>query len=162
MPAIKQFYLRLCLVQGVALAAGFWFHAQLQPGSQANSSPVSSEQSPASPRNGVRDAVRSGTVAWLGTWCLLAGVTGVLCLREQRDRLRELLQRFDDEAAPEPALSLLESAEASIPSTYSLPLPEEIVPRPAHLKLADFEDEFTPKDCCVSDSVGQIRLSLHS
>lgn len=85
-------YLRLILVQGGCLLAGFGLFALLQP-----ALPVSTD--PELARRAVIGNFAAITASFLTTWGLLAGLTGLIFMREQRQQWIQILNRHCD---PEP------------------------------------------------------------
>ena len=165
MPAIQLVYLRLCVLQGLSLAAGFWIFFQLQ-GAMLNAI----DQNEAIP--GMAEAIqqiqntntKAAIVTFLGTWSLFAGASGLMLLREQRAQLQNLLHQHSDASPSAPELGIVqeepdEGERKFAVETYSLSLPP--VPRGNHLKLASPEEEELVPVSVEEDFPACMTLSLH-
>ncbi|WP_437184982.1 hypothetical protein SH668x_002072 [Planctomicrobium sp. SH668] len=91
MTTFQKFFLRLCVAQGVCLAIGFGVVHQLK---MPNSIGVESAEISSS------EYLRATSVAFLGTWGLMAAFTGLIIAREQRQQFEELFARYDEPEYP--------------------------------------------------------------
>jgi hypothetical protein len=97
MPKQIRLFLTLCLAQGAALAFGFWMRGELQ---------LAFEET--LPPDGADPRLAAECLAFVGSWGVLAGVCGLLLLRDQRSALES-----QDSAAHElasPRLSVLDES----------------------------------------------------
>lgn len=156
MTAFRHIYLQLILVQGACLAVGFWIHFQMQR--QSLPSVVGQMQhQDVKPvfRQTQANHLRATSVAFLSTWGLLAGLSGLLMLREQRRGVREALERHNE--SERAALSVftddLDDTEQllefptllAIPGTYSLRLAADN----NRADLGDREDVSSERDGAI-------------
>ncbi|WP_437223846.1 hypothetical protein SH661x_003380 [Planctomicrobium sp. SH661] len=156
MSPFHLFYLRLVLAQGLCLAVGFWLHFQVHA-DVVNSVVLSKlgEERSQVLRQISSSNVKANTVAFLGSWGLLAGITGMLLLREQRDRLEAVLKEHDQPAGPE--LTLFNSGNDESSSDARRAALASVQGRP-QLRLAAGDDDLAMDDdadfasiCSISD-----------
>ena len=167
MDTFQKFYLRLVLTQGICLALGFCLNDQLQqsfltPAKSLTPQHISGE----SAKKLLNPRFKITSAAILGTWGLLAGISGWLVMREQRRQLLVLLKQHDD--APATSLRVLNdvqfsSEELQEPEVFSIePVMHRL--RLAMNSVADSGDEerneevWAEEDPCERVSSSPLRL----